>query len=108
MRNTVPITTTKQLQLSDLSSICLKIFPEKTEIEESSPFVELLFENQSHRVVVKKTSLCWLLRKDWQKLSNDRLKRVQCSNKIVKISARNKLKLKLRKKKCLFYRNKYM
>lgn len=82
MQNTVPIPTPKQLHLSDLNNICLKNFPEKTEIEENSPFVELQFENQLHRVVVKKTSLCWLLREDWQKISNDRLRRVQSSNKI--------------------------
>lgn len=103
MQNTVPITTTKQLQLSDLKSICLKNFPTKTEIDENSPFVELHFKNQTHRTVVKKTSLCWLLRKDWQKISNDRLRRVQHSNKIIKISAQRKSRLKLKKRKCLLY-----
>lgn len=104
MQNTVPITTTKQLKLSDLNGICLKNFAEKTKIEENSPFVELHFENQTNRTVVKKTSLCWLLRKDWQKVSNDRLRRVQCSNKIVKISTRYKSKKKFNKRnKCLIY-----
>lgn len=101
LQNTDPITTTKQLQLSDLNSISLKNFPEKTDIDENSPFVELHFKNRTHRTTVKKTSLCWLLRKDWQKISNDRLRRVQCSNNIIKISTRSKTKLK--RKKCLLY-----
>lgn len=103
MLNTIPITT-KQLEVSDLNGICLKNFPAKTKIEENSPFVELYFENQLHRTVVKKTSLCWLLRKDWQRVSNDRLRRVQCSNKIVKITSKCKSKLNSRKRrKCLMY-----
>lgn len=108
MQNTIPITTIKQLKVSDLKGICLKNVEEKTKIEENSPFVELHFKNQTHRTVVKKTSLCWLLRKDWQKVSNDRLRRVQCSSKIVKIS-QYKSKLKLNKKrKCLMYPYKNM
>lgn len=108
IQNTVPITTTKQLKLSDLNSICLKNFPAKTEIEENS-LVELHFKNQTHRTVVKETSLCWLLRKNWQRISNDRLRRVQCSNKIIKISTKYKAKPKLNKKrKCLMYPYKNM
>lgn len=44
-------------------------------ITENSKYVELNNENKK-RMVVKKTSLCWLLRKDYQKLSSDRLRRV--------------------------------
>lgn len=50
-------------------------FKNKT-IDERSSFVEI-FANQRKRIVVKKSSLCWMLRKDWTKLSSDRLLRVQ-------------------------------
>lgn len=46
----------------------------QNDITETSPYVEIENEN---RLVVKKTSLVWYLRKDCQKLSSDRLLRVQ-------------------------------
>lgn len=49
IQNTVPITVTTQLKQSDSNGICLKNFAEKTEIEETSPYIELHFENQTHR-----------------------------------------------------------
>lgn len=51
-------------------------------IEETSPYVELHCINK--RMIVKKTSLCWLLRTDACKLSSDRLVRVR--TKIIKRS----------------------
>lgn len=75
-----PIMITKELKLSDLRGINLKNFPEKTDIDESSPFIELFSGKYKNRVVVKKSSLCWLLRKDWRRVSSDRLRRVQCSS----------------------------
>lgn len=60
-----------------LSNILLKnyadIFENKT-ISETSPYVEIF--TKKTRFVVKKTSLCWFLRKDSQKISADRLQRV--------------------------------
>lgn len=101
MQNTVPIT----IQQSNSNYLIWIIFvwkkiPAKTEIEENSPFDELHFENQSHRTVVRKTSLCWLLRKDWQKVSDDRLRQVQCSKtKSIKLTSKYESKLRLNKRK---------
>lgn len=72
----------KILKLSDFDGLTLKNFSStKNCIDKSSPFVEFKFDNNTKRVVVKKTSLCWLLRKDWQRMSSDRLRRVQFSLK---------------------------
>lgn len=68
----------KQLTVSDLKNITLKNYAEKKSnpITETSPYVELCYGCK--RIVVKKTSLCWLLRPDGgPKLSNDRLLRVR-------------------------------
>lgn len=46
------------------------------DIDENSGFVEV-FKNIHKRIVVKKTSLCWLLRGDYARLSSDRLERVK-------------------------------
>lgn len=84
----------KQLAVSDLKNIALKNYAEKkaNPITETSPYIELCFD--SKRIVVKKTSLCWLLRPDdGPKLSNDRLLRVRASN----ISKENKQKFNSKK-----------
>lgn len=73
---------TKQLTISDFKNIALKNYAEKKPdtITETSPYAELCFD--SNRIVVKKTSLCWLLRQDDdRKLSNDRLLRVRANSK---------------------------
>lgn len=44
-------------------------------IEPNSPYVDI--PNDQKRIVIKKTSLCWLLRSDHVKLSSDRLERVK-------------------------------
>lgn len=46
------------------------------EIPETSLFVEI-YNDGERRVVVKKSSLCWLLREDGGKLSSDRIERVK-------------------------------
>lgn len=66
----------KSLQLK---SIMLKNYDGKL-IHEKSPFVEICY-NSKKKFVVKKTSFCWMLRKDSLKLSSDRLLRVQMSDK---------------------------
>lgn len=63
--------------------INLKNFAEKfndNDIDENSGFVEV-FINIHKRIIVKKTSLCWLLRNDYAKLSSDRLERVKENNR---------------------------
>lgn len=63
----------------DLSNIKLKDFTGKlkdTDIDSISPYVEIM-NNYGERTIVKKTSLCWLLREDCRKLSSDRLLRVR-------------------------------
>lgn len=67
----------KSLCLSDFKNIALKNYAYKKNesIDESSPYIEFNFN--SNRIVVKKTSFCWLLREEVHKLSNDRLLRVQ-------------------------------
>lgn len=103
-----PKIITEEFQLSDLRGINLKNFPEKTDIDENSPFVELFSGRYKNRVVVKKSSLCWLLRKDWQRVSSDRLRRVQCSNQkniFTKHSKRHQTK-KHNKRASLMYPNK--
>lgn len=68
--------------LCQLRSVCLKnyadIFQSRV-VSKTSPYVEI--SHASKRIVVKKTSLCWLLRTSEGKLSSDRLKRVQTSTR---------------------------
>lgn len=45
--------------------------------DENSIYVEVFCGPNQNRKVIKKSSLCWLLREDTYKLSNDRLQRVQ-------------------------------
>lgn len=66
---------------SQLHSTLLKNYADRFEIksiDEASPYTEI-FRGKGKRLVVKKTSLCWLMRRDWQKISADRLRRVQAS-----------------------------
>lgn len=60
----------------------LKNFADTTdlsELDETGPYVNI--PNESVLRIVKKTSVCWLLRKDCRRLSSDRLIRVQYSAK---------------------------
>lgn len=60
------------LKVSDLKNVNLLNYIEShPNPEDSSPFVKL-----SEKKVVRKTSLCWYLRNDYQKISADRNKRV--------------------------------
>lgn len=74
---------TKRLTVSDLKNVNLINYAAKhPEPDEKSPFVKLDINK-----VVKTSSLCWLLRNDYQKLSSDRNRRVmtltenECINK---------------------------
>lgn len=68
-----------KLKMPDLRNIQLKDFSGKLKrhvIDECSPYTEILTARNKH-IIVKKTSLCWLLRKESQKISSDRLLRVR-------------------------------
>lgn len=71
-----------------LKRVVLKNFAYKfceNEVPENSSYVEI-FSDKSRRHIVKKTSLCWLLRPDQKKLSSDRVVRVRVAlNKMPKI-----------------------
>lgn len=69
--------------LPDLKNIQLKDYTGKYKhknIGEKSPYVEM-HNAAGKRILVKKTSLCWLLREESQKLSSDRIQRVKYSAK---------------------------
>lgn len=52
-------------------------------MNETSSYVEVFRDNfKQKRIIVKKTSLCWLLRGDCVRLSSDRLERVKPDMKI--------------------------
>lgn len=97
VRSTVKI---KPLKLSDFEGITMRTFPLSKVVDESGPYVQLNFENKIKRVVVKKSSLVWLFRKDWHRLSSDRLRRVQCPTEISNTAKRiRRNKIKQNKKK---------
>lgn len=64
-----------------MGSIALKNYAykfENEELEATASFVEVFRNDEmSMRIIVKKTSFCWLLRGDHVRLSSDRLKRVK-------------------------------
>lgn len=64
----------KNIQLKQYNGMLNQIDDEK------SPYV--VVTNTAKRVIVKKTSLCWLLRKESQKVSSDRCLRVKVTKKI--------------------------
>lgn len=62
---------------------------ENQNVEENSPYVEV-YRNSIKRVIVKKTSFCWMLRNEYSKISSDRLERVKSS---VRVKRRRKVGL---------------
>lgn len=61
----------------NLDNMSLKNYSEtitSVEINELSPYVEIIWKDR--RMVLKKSSMCWLLREEPYKLSSDRLRRV--------------------------------
>lgn len=96
-----PLIHKRPLKISDFNGITLKNFAaKKNSIDETSPFVELEFNDKTKRVVVKKSSFVWLLRKDCQRISSDRLRRVQSANENSDTARTYRPK---RTKKCLMY-----
>lgn len=86
-------------KLKQLQKNCLKNFADKfvnTTIESTSSFVEIF--GAKKRIVVKKTSLVWLLRNDSVKLSSDRLERVKCTLSVSALK-KSRRKFKIRKVK---------
>lgn len=95
-----PVMSTKNINISNFKNIALKIFTEKRfePITETCPYIE--FQFGSKRVVVKKSSFCWLLRDEVHKMSNDRLLRVRTN-----VDSRNRRK-RLQTKKITAVKNK--
>lgn len=91
-------TNLETFTLADFRNIALKNYSQKKcgPITEQSPYIELTFG--TNRVVVKKTSFCWLLQSDIQKLSNDRLLRVQTKVDSNKVNSKSKSKHTTRKR----------
>lgn len=92
------------LRINDLKNVDLINFVEKhPNPDEKSPFVKLHDEK-----VVKKTSLCWLLRNDYNKLSSDRIRRVMALEEHdVKAKQQNDVQKQV-KIKCSIYQYKPM
>lgn len=68
---------TGELLLRDYSKGTGKTYSaNQIHLKEDSPFVVVLDKNGGE-IVVRKSSICWLLSKDKFKLSSDRLQRVQ-------------------------------
>lgn len=69
----------KLFRAEDLKNIQLKDWSHKVnadDIDEASQYTVVQCDSNK-RVIVKKTSLCWLLNGDYRKMSNDRLQRVR-------------------------------
>lgn len=83
-------------------NIQLKNFSDKLneEINATGPYVEILTDD-GQRIVVKKTSLCWLWSPESKKLSSDRLLRVQYS---AKNEACKRIKKKVKKSSLYSYK----
>lgn len=73
-------------------------------VDETGPYVEV-YNSRSKRIIVKKTSLCWMLSKDSPKLSSDRLLRVKTLPAFVEAEKQNKKKPKAKKKTKRLLRN---
>lgn len=83
-----------KLKFADLKNIQLKNYANVSSdaIDTTSMYVEVVCDD-GKRIVVKKTSLCWLLGPDCRKMSSDRLLRVRYTNPISKSKSKQKIKL---------------
>lgn len=100
-----PLSIMGNIALTDYS----KKFDEAPEVD--SIYVEVFCGSQQKRKVIKKSSLCWMLRADTYKLSNDRLQRVRTGLRNKKkqkqplkyVSRQHKLiQKKMKAAKCLY------
>lgn len=90
-----------QLTPSDLKNIQLKNYAAKVkpeEIEATGPYVQIQCSGDK-QLLVKKTSLCWLLSTQCNKLSSDRLLRVMHS---ADSDSNSKLRNKIRRRHLLY------
>lgn len=89
--------------LSQLRTVSLKnyadVFDDKT-LADTSSYTEIF--GGSKRMIIKKTSLCWFLRINEDKLS---LKRVQNFNKQSATRKHRKISKMIHKKRKIFFRN---
>lgn len=76
------------------------------QISEESPFVEIC-NDEAKRIVVKKSSLCWLLREDPGKLSSDRLQRVRGSITYKRKKSFKRMRLNMKSKKIVIRQKKH-
>lgn len=116
-KSAIKITRPSSFQ-HNLINLCLKNYAHKFEeqqINESSGYVEIPIR-KSQRMIVKKTSLCWVLREDYYKLSSDRLERVKAPlsgsltafKKKVKSKKTEKPNKKIRKPRKKIYNSKML
>lgn len=85
-------------KMPDLKNIQLRDYDGKLKhsvIDEKSPYAEIKKTN-GKRIIVKKTSLCWLLRKESHKVSSDRHIRSRTTNKITQKANKQTAKSSLR------------
>lgn len=93
---------THTMQLKHLKNIQLIDYTGKIKeqlIDETSPYTEIICSNEK-KIIVKKTSLCWLFNVDSKKISSDRLQRVRYSEYPKKCNS--KILTKLRAAKCVY------
>lgn len=98
-----------QLEAIDFKNIKLKNYEGKikpNDVNETGPYVVVTCEDDK-QIVLKKTSLCWLLSTECKKLSSDRLYRVMTSIKESKSKSKSSLRKKTRKR-LLGYRRKHI
>lgn len=95
-----PIQHTQPLQLKTLRNIQLKDWTGKLKqsvVDDASIYTEIICSNHK-KIVVRKSSLCWLLNPDPKKLSSDRLQRVRfsadCKRKMVCKEKQNNIMVK--------------
>lgn len=72
-------------------------FPDDEPVSETSPYTEVFGGNR--KIVLKKQSLVWLLRKNENKLSSDRLQRVKTDRTSALFNGKKPIKSKKGKNK---------
>ena len=100
-KSQVTFTPNRNIEQLDINNIKLKDYSGKLksiDVDATSPYIELLRYDGS-RSIIKKMSLCWLLRQDCQKLSSDRLLRVRHTTRKQRLQNDRNLKQKLKKSK---------
>lgn len=98
---------THTIKLRDLKNIQLIDYTGKIKrqvIDETSPYAEIQCNNNK-KIIVKKTSLCWLFNVDSKKISSDRTKRVQYSAAKTKCANTQKMQTKVRTFKRMYCYN---